>query len=49
MRWITPRHILAYVVTDVRGAQVTYQAYNPAEAKRIAESEGMVVAGVFRE
>lgn len=53
MKWkytmANPRVIRAYVVTDARGAQVTYQAYNPADAKRIAEGEGMIVVGVFRE
>lgn len=44
-----PAPYLAYVVTDVRGAQVTYQAENARDARRIAESEGMIVAGVFRE
>jgi hypothetical protein len=39
----------AYVVTDVRGARITYQARTARQARRIAQYEGMVVASVFRE
>jgi hypothetical protein len=44
-----PERLLAYIVTDVRGARTTFQAENAQHAKRIAEGEGMVVANVFRE
>lgn len=44
-----PAPYLAYVVIDARGARVTYQAENARQARLIAESEGMIVTGVFRE
>jgi hypothetical protein len=39
----------AYIVTTDTGAQVTYQAKNAPDARRIAEGEGHTVIGVFRE
>lgn len=43
------RRLLAYVVTDVRGAQTVFQAYNPTHARKIAEGDGYQVQEVFRE